>query len=94
VSTFPLEYFDVVYIDGDHSYLGVKKDIEASVPRLSAQGYLILNDYTCWSPCENLQYGVMPAVNEFCRRENWEATHLALDGYMYCDLAIRRRISA
>jgi predicted O-methyltransferase YrrM len=40
VSTFPLEYFDVVYIDGDHSYLGVKKDIEASVPRLSAQGYL------------------------------------------------------
>jgi len=94
ISAFPKEYFDVIYIDGDHSKEGVVKDIEASVPRLSAQGYLIFNDYTCWSPCENLQYGIMPAVNEFCRRENWEATHFALDGYMYCDLAIRKRISA
>lgn len=90
IAALPLEYFDLIYIDGDHSYEGVVKDIQASVPRLVPGGYLVFNDYTFWSPCENMQYGIMQAVNEFCRREDWEATHFALDGYMYCDLAIRK----
>lgn len=37
-----------------------------------------------------MPYGIMQAVNEICLEREWEATHFALDGYMYCDIAIRR----
>jgi SAM-dependent methyltransferase len=90
IASFPDSYFDMIYIDGDHSYEGVKMDIEASVPRLADGGYLVFNDYTYWSPCENMAYGIIQAVNEFCWEHAWEATHFALDGYMYCDIALRK----
>lgn len=90
MASFPERHFDVIYIDGDHSYEGVTKDIAASVPRLADHGYLVFNDYTYWSPCENMPYGIIQAVNEFCVEHDWEATHFALDGYMYCDIALRR----
>lgn len=90
IASFPAEYFDLIYIDGDHSYDGVHRDIEASAPRVTDRGYLVFNDYTRWSLCENLSYGTMQAINEFCIEQDWEATHFALDGYMYCDIALRR----
>jgi spermidine synthase len=88
----PDAYFDLIYIDGDHTYEGVCRDIEAAERKLAANGYLIFNDHTYWSPCECLSYGVMQAVNEFCERSDREAVFLALDSYMYCDIAIRRRV--
>jgi hypothetical protein len=38
-----------------------------------------------------MRYGVMQAVNEFCLNTNWEVAYFALDGYMYCDIAIHRK---
>lgn len=39
-------YFDFIYIDGDHSYDGVKKDILCWLPKLSKGGYFCGHDYT------------------------------------------------
>jgi predicted O-methyltransferase YrrM len=36
--------FDFVFIDGDHSFEGVLKDIEGVIPLLDAGGYILLHD--------------------------------------------------
>jgi len=88
---FPDSFFDFIYIDGDHSYNGVKKDIEAGKSKVKKDGFLIFNDYTYWSPCECMEYGVIQAVNELCREDDWKMIYFAFGYYMYCDVAIRRR---
>jgi hypothetical protein len=90
ISKFPDAYFDFIYIDADHSYEGVQRDIQAAKTKIKDGGYLIFNDYTYWSPGECMNYGVIQAVNELCITENWEFIYFALAGYMYCDVAIRK----
>jgi hypothetical protein len=48
---------DFVFIDGDHSYDGIKRDILAWLPKVKTGGWLIGHDYTT-------RGGVMRAVNE------------------------------
>ena len=45
VEQFPANYFDWVYIDGDHSTSAVLADLEAWYPKLKPQGSLVLDDY-------------------------------------------------
>jgi hypothetical protein len=90
ISKFPDAYFDFLYIDADHSYKGVQRDIQAAKTKVKEGGFLIFNDYTYWSPGECINYGVIQAVNELCVKENWEMIYFALAGYMYCDVAIRK----
>ena len=40
---------DVLFIDGDHSYNGVKKDLELFYPKMSKDGIIIMDDYN-WTP--------------------------------------------
>ena len=87
---FPDSYFDFIYFDGDHSYHGVKRDIEAGKSRVKEEGFLIFNDYTYWSPAECMEYGVIQAVNELCREDEWKIVYFALGYYMYCDVALKR----
>jgi predicted O-methyltransferase YrrM len=42
---FPEEYFDLVFIDADHHYDPIKLDIEAWLPLVKNNGYLIGHDY-------------------------------------------------
>lgn len=44
-SRFPDKYFDFIYIDADHSYESVKKDIIAWLPKLSSHGVIAGHDY-------------------------------------------------
>uniref|UniRef100_A0A6M3KUD6 Putative methyltransferase n=1 Tax=viral metagenome TaxID=1070528 RepID=A0A6M3KUD6_9ZZZZ len=65
---------DCVYIDGDHSYEGVKRDILASWAKLKTNGILCGHDYqTRW---ESLS-GAVKAVDEFVAENNlklWSET--------------------
>jgi hypothetical protein len=88
---FPPEHFDWLYIDGDHSYVGVKKDIAQAVRRVKRDGLLVFNDYTTWSPLEACNYGVLKAVNELVNSGEWEFVYLALHPWGYHDAALRRR---
>lgn len=88
---FPDSSFDWIYIDGDHSYEGVKKDIDKGHRKLKNDGLLVFNDYTHWSPYEMIPYGVPKAINEFCLESGWEIVFLALDSFLsYQDVAIRK----
>ncbi|HET6679593.1 MAG TPA: class I SAM-dependent methyltransferase [Gemmatimonadaceae bacterium] len=92
--SFPEGGFDFIYIDANHSYNSVKQDIAAATPRLRSDGFLIFNDYTYWSPCECMKYGVMQAVNELCLEDNWEIRYFALEPFMYCDVALQRALTS
>ncbi|WP_323041071.1 class I SAM-dependent methyltransferase [Gemmobacter sp.] len=80
--------FDWIYIDGDHSLTGARKDAQAALQRIRPGGLLIFNDYTPWSIAEAMPYGVIPVVNELVNEGlNFEA--IALSPWGYFDVTLR-----
>jgi hypothetical protein len=61
---FPDEYFDYVYIDADHSYEAVKRDLADWYPKVRKGGILAGHDYV-ERESPRVQYGVKRAVDEF-----------------------------
>ena len=62
LAQFPDEYFDWVYIDGNHLYEYVKKDLEVSLSKTKSGGLITGDDYTEGSWWEG---GVKKAVDKF-----------------------------
>jgi predicted O-methyltransferase YrrM len=62
--SFADNYFDFIYIDGDHSYSGAKQDLINSFAKVNVGGLIGVNDYTTWCACLGMEFGVMRAVNE------------------------------
>lgn len=61
-NNFEDNYFDWIYIDGNHQYEVVKKDLELYYPKIKAGGFITGDDYGeggWW------QGGVKRAVDEF-----------------------------
>jgi hypothetical protein len=67
--------FDMIYIDGDHSYDGVKSDLKSSFLKVKNGGLICGHDYVS-SKFE----GVVRAVDEFCDNHNLEIKYLTKDG--------------
>lgn len=65
-ASFPADSLDWVYIDADHSYEGVKRDLEAYFPAVKPGGILAGDDYGQKDSWYGL--GVAQAVNEFADR--------------------------
>jgi Methyltransferase domain len=86
----PDSTYDVIYIDGDHSYEGVMRDAEASVRKLKSNGILIFNDYIIFDHVLGVPYGVVPVVHEFCVNRGWQVIFFALQNHLFCDIALRR----
>ncbi len=82
--------FDLIYIDGDHAIDGVRRDTACAIRKVKAEGLLVFNDYTVWSPLEMTDYGVVPVVNALLVSGDWQVVYLALHPLMYCDIAISR----
>jgi hypothetical protein len=75
---FPDEYFDFVYIDGDHRYAAVKEDLELYFNKLKVRGLLCGDDYGeagWWSN------GVKRAVDGFA--SNNAVKILSLEHYQF-----------
>ena len=76
--SFSTQYFDWVYIDADHSYDAVKKDLEFYYPLVKKRGYLCGDDYGLWSNKPKKGFGSdggggpKPAVDEFVKSHNLE----------------------
>ena len=63
---------DVLFIDGDHTYEGVKSDIQAWWPKVKVGGVLCGDDYVESKTGKGFEYGVISAVNEFAEENNVE----------------------
>ena len=74
--SFSMQYFDWVYIDADHSYDAVKKDLEFYYPLMKKGGYLCGDDYGLWINRPKKGFGSdggggpKPAVDEFVKSHN------------------------
>lgn len=77
-------WLDAVYIDGDHSYEGVRRDLLAAYRLVRPGGLMMGHDYsmnmlkakTCYD------FGVKAAVDEFCQEMGLELSAVAMDGCM------------
>lgn len=87
----PDRHFDFIYIDGDHAYAGVVRDLQQAVRKIKDDGWIVCNDYAIYSPLEQMKYGVYRAVNEFCLQHDFEIVYLALQKWGYHDVALRKR---
>jgi hypothetical protein len=90
LGALPDRSFDFIYIDGDHSYEGVTRDLAQAARKIKDDGWIVCNDYTVYSPLEKCKYGVYRAVNELCLRDNYEILYFALHPWGYHDVALRK----
>lgn len=66
-SIFPDEYFDWVYVDGNHYYDYVLSDLRNYAPKIKTNGFLTGDDYF-WTSVElNGDRPVLRAVDEFLK---------------------------
>lgn len=64
---FPDEYFDWIYVDGNHKYNYVKKDLELYFPKVKTKGYITGDDYKKFGWWDG---GVKRAVKEFIKEND------------------------
>jgi FkbM family methyltransferase len=84
------EFYDIIYIDGDHALEGVMRDAEVAARKLSKNGYLVFNDYIMADHTSNSPYGIVPVVNWFCATLGWRVHYLALQRMLFCDICLVR----
>lgn len=90
LDTFPNHYFDWLYIDADHTYNSVSRDLSFAINKIKEDGLIVMNDYIMYDHVIKEEYGVIPAVNEFCVENNWEIIYFALHPQMFCDVVLRK----
>jgi hypothetical protein len=73
VKHFPDNFFDLVYIDADHSYEGCLRDIEDWYPKVKKGRFLIGDDYRVYEGKHtDVKFGVIEAVNDFVKKNSLE----------------------
>ena len=80
----PDETISVIYIDADHSYDGVARDLALSRNKVKKGGWICGHDYLINGEKANCIYkfGVRRAVDEFCKKHGLHIKALAMDGYV------------
>ena len=82
---------DVMYIDADHRYEFVKRDLAAARPKVRDGGWIIVNDYLMVAALgDAIPYGVVNATNEFMIEHEWGMQYFALQTQMFCDVVLRQ----
>ena len=67
----PRDYYDFIYIDADHTAVGVLLDAELSWMCLKSGGILAFDDYE-WSEGKGDAFRPMPGINSFLDRHKGE----------------------
>ena len=84
--------FDMIYIDADHSYEGVKRDLEISYKKVKNGGYIMGHDYEQnFKKTKNVyNHGVKKAVDEFCINFDQEVSVKGMDGCVSYGILIKK----
>lgn len=82
---------DIVYVDADHTYDAVSRELSIIRHKIRDDGWIIMNDYTMADLVGQMEpYGVIHATNAFMLAEGWEMTFFAMHNFMYCDVVLRK----
>lgn len=85
---FQNDYFDVIYVDGDHSYDVVKKDLQVAYKKLKKGGLLWINDYTMYDHHTKSIYGVQKATNEIINEHKMRVAYFAFNNSNFHDICL------
>ena len=64
--TLQNNYYDVIYIDGNHNLCNILEDAIYSVRKLKSKGYLILDDYDWNVGIKNTKSTMKAFIHAFC----------------------------
>lgn len=82
VKHFPDNYFDVVYVDANHTYEGCKQDLDDWFPKVKPGRFLTGDDYTEHrTPVTGVRFGVVKAVDEFAKEHGYEVYEMPARGW-------------
>src|SRR3990167_7250118 len=81
VALFPDNHFDWVYVDSNHTYAAVKADLEMLIPKDKNGGFICGHDYVLPNEVGGICFGVVPAVNEFIKKNALELVYLTTEKF-------------
>ena len=89
---YPDNYFDMVYIDADHSYEGVKHDLMLAYQKVKPNGLIMGHDYEFnLEKTSNIHFfGVKQAVDEFCQVNSMQLDMKAMDGCVSFGIRVKK----
>ncbi len=94
---FPDEYFDWVYLDGDHRFETVRAELDLCNRKVKPHGLILGHDFIkpeLYPPSHHARLGVVPAVHDFCKMTDWELVFQTPDqprGSKQCPTFVLRR---
>ncbi|WIA10859.1 hypothetical protein OEZ85_011025 [Tetradesmus obliquus] len=82
LAAIPDRCLDIVYIDADHSYEAVSRDLDLALRKVRSGGYVCGHDYemNMSKACTYYDFGVRRAVDEFCALHGLEICAKGMDG--------------
>lgn len=82
LSTFDDNFFDIIYIDADHTFDGCLFDLNLSFKKIKNGGYIMGHDYgqNMVKSKKEYNFGVVKAVNQFCLNNNQKISAITNDG--------------
>jgi hypothetical protein len=82
VRHFDDNYFDLIYIDADHSYEGCLRDIKDWYPKVKKGKFLVGDDYRIYEGRrKGIEFGVIEAVNGFAKKNSLDFFQLSNYGW-------------
>lgn len=85
---------DYVYVDADHTYEGMKRDLKLLQSKLKPDGLLMGHDYEMNFAKAKIhwKFGVQQAVDEFCQETDYRLIAKAMDGCV--SFCLQRRLDS
>jgi predicted O-methyltransferase YrrM len=68
--------YDLIFIDADHSYEGVRRDTALALPLLAPSGYIVWHDYSNWGYFDG-KNGVPEHLSELAEQRGLPVAHIA-----------------
>lgn len=88
---FPNDYFDFIYIDGDHTYEGCLQDVTSWYPKLRPGGFMVGDDYTRTHDHPEAKYDVREAVLHFANSMNLTSYEIPGNQWATCWALIKSK---
>ena len=85
----PDNHLDWIYIDTDHSYSLTIKELRLSKAKIKENGIIAGHDFIAKKEM-GFRYGVVDAVNQFCKEEDFEFIFMTHENHRHVSFAIRK----